>query len=197
MTRTIETSLRHSTRSQRLMAATRAAHDGLDARIVSAEPFRDRESYARLLRMQFLFHRHIDDLYLMPLPLPVALDLHTRRRLDHILRDLADLGKPLPADEARPQAQVDAAAAIGWLWVAEGSSLGAASLLKRAAALGLDATFGARHLAGHPDGRARHWKEFTAAVNGLNLDEQDDARVLEGACGAFAYVRKLADDSFA
>jgi heme oxygenase len=193
----IEPPVRQASRSQRLMAATRAAHDGLDARIISAEPFRDRDSYGRLLRMQYRFHRHIDDLYRMPLPLPPALDLRARRRLDHILCDLDDLGQPLPADEVRPTAQMDAATAIGWLWVAEGSNLGAASLLKRAAALGLDAAFGARHLAGHPEGRARQWKEFTAAVNGLDLDEQDDARVLEGACEAFAHVRMLADDSFA
>ena len=182
-------------RSQRLMQATRSAHDGLDNRIISAEPFQDRDHYVRLLEMQYRFHRAIEGLYSRSLP-----DLPARRRLDRVRQDLEDLGRSPPEDNgSRPfhTTRVDAAMAIGWLWVAEGSTLGAASLLKRAAALGLDETFGARHLAGHPDGRARSWKHFTAAVDALDLDQVGDALMLNGARDAFLYVRRLADDSFA
>src|SRR5436309_1247835 len=56
-------------RSQRLMEATRSAHDGLDTRIISAEPFRDRDRYVRLLRMQYHFYQTIDGLYTTALPL--------------------------------------------------------------------------------------------------------------------------------
>ncbi|WP_294281450.1 biliverdin-producing heme oxygenase [uncultured Sphingomonas sp.] len=187
-------------RSQRLMQATRSAHDGLDNRIISAEPFQDRDHYVRLLEMQYRFHRGIEGLYSRSLPLPATLDLPARRRLDRVRQDLEDLGRSPPENEgARPlhTARVDAATAIGWLWVAEGSTLGAASLLKRAAALGLDETFGARHLAGHPDGRAKAWKHFTAAIDALDLDQVDDALMLGGARDAFLYARRLADASFA
>ncbi len=91
---------------------------------------------------------------------------------------------------------VTPAAAIGWLWVAEGSNLGASSLLKRAAAFGLDAAFGARHLAGHPAGRGAQWKSFTAAVDALDRDDGQDTMMVRGACDAFAHVRRLADASF-
>lgn len=191
--------IRSSSRSQRLMQATRSAHDRLDHRIISAEPFRTRDHYVRLLTMQYRFHRAIDGLYLRDLPLPASLDLAARRRLDRVRQDLDDLGQsllvdtgPAPFDASR----IDPPAAIGWLWVAEGSTLGAASLLKRAAALGLGETFGARHLAGHPEGRGQYWKRFTRAVDALNLDQADDASMLNSARDAFAYVRRLADDSF-
>lgn len=84
-----------------------------------------------------------------------------------------------------------------WLYVAEGSNLGAAFLFKAAAALGLDASFGARHLAGHPDGRAQHWREFTAALDALELDLEEDARVIAGAEAAFGRVQALVDAAFA
>jgi heme oxygenase (biliverdin-IX-beta and delta-forming) len=193
-------SARPISRSQRLMQATRSAHDGLDNRIISAEPFQDRDHYVRLLEMQYRFHCAIEGLYSRSLPLPSTLDLPARRRLDRVRQDLEDLGRSPPENEgARPfhTARVDAATAIGWLWVAEGSTLGAASLLKRAAALGLDETFGARHLAGHPDGRAKAWKHFTAAIDALDLDQVDDALMLNGARDAFFYARRLADASFA
>lgn len=187
-------------RSQRLMQATRSAHDRLDDRIISAGPFQTRDHYVRLLTMQFRFHRVIDGLYIRALPLPASLDLPARRRLERVRQDLCDLGRSPPVDEDRAPfdaSRIDSAAAIGWLWVAEGSTLGAASLLKRAAALGLGEGFGARHLAGHPEGRGRYWKDFTRAVDALNLDQTDDALMLNGARDAFAHVRRLADASFA
>jgi heme oxygenase len=54
--------------------------------------------------------------------------------------------------------------------VAEGLNLDAASLSRRAAALGLDGSFGARHLAVYPDGRKPSWKAFIEAVNWLDRD---------------------------
>jgi heme oxygenase len=187
-------------RTQRLVTGTRAAHERLDARITNAEPFRDRAQYGRLLRMHYRFHRDIDALYELPLPIAAGLDLPARRRLDRIRQDLDDLGLKIPEDDPLPlfpASPIDPAGAIGWIWVAEGSNLGAAVLLKRAFALGLGETFGARHLAGHPGGRAAQWRELTAAVNALELDDAEEARLAEGARAAFARVHTLADESFA
>ncbi|MEJ8630374.1 biliverdin-producing heme oxygenase [Sphingomonas sp. I4] len=80
------------------MKATRSAHDGLDNRIISAEPFQDRDHYVRLLEMQYRFHRAIHELYGKALPLPAALDLPGRGRLDRVRQDLADLGRSPPDD---------------------------------------------------------------------------------------------------
>ena len=136
-------STRPLSRSQRLMQATGGAHDRLDDQIISAKPSRTRDHYIRLLTVQYRFHRATDGLYIRALTLPASLEIPTRRRLDRVRQDLVDLGgsatvheDPEPLDASR----IEPAAAIGWLWVAEGSTLGAASLLQRAAALGLPST---------------------------------------------------------
>ncbi len=63
---------------------------------------------------------------------------------------------------------------MGWLYVVEGSNLGAAFLLKDAAKLGLGEEFGARHLAGAPEGRGLHWRTFTAALDEIELTEEEE-----------------------
>ena len=80
---------------------------------------------------------------------------------------------------------MDLPTALGWLYVAEGSNLGAAFLLKWAAALGLNETHGARHLAASPEGRARHWRSFTEALDGIELTQAEEGRVADGAREAF------------
>ncbi|NDW07585.1 biliverdin-producing heme oxygenase [Jiella pacifica] len=184
-------------RSQRLKAATHATHDRLDAAIMAAEPFRDRENYGRFLAVQHGFHAQIDPLFSHEGLQALLADLKDRRRLDLIRRDAADLGLPLPAAvPAIPSEPVDTATALGWLYVAEGSNIGAAFLLKHAAKLGLSETFGARHLAGAPEGRARHWRSFTAALDAVDLGAEEDAHVVAGAEAAFRHVRAMVDEVF-
>ncbi|MEN3811532.1 biliverdin-producing heme oxygenase, partial [Chromobacterium piscinae] len=72
-----------------------------------------------------------------------------------------------------------------------------AILYKLAGKLGLDENFGARHLAGHPDGRARHWRAFTSALDGLALDGDAEARVTAGAVAAFACMNGHLDRVYA
>lgn len=184
----------HAGRAKRLKAATHAAHDLLDKRIMAAAPFASRERYVGFLRVQQAFHRDIDALYddasldrLLP-------DLQGRRRLALIARDLADLEQgsacgDRPAPTFRSGGDVDVATALGWLYVAEGSNLGAAFLLKEAAKLGFSETFGARHLAGAPEGRGLHWRTFVAALDAVQLSEAEEARVIEAATAAFRQVQ--------
>jgi len=187
-------------RSRLLKTSTHSTHEQLDSRIMAAEPFRDRERYGRFLRVQFHFHRDLDPLYSDPRLVALVPALPERRRLSQIAQDILDLDQVLPDETQAPvfiDDPVDLPTAFGWLYVAEGSNLGAAFLFKAAAALGLDETFGARHLAGHPDGRARHWREFTAALDSLPFSEAEDQRAIEGATSAFTRVRGLVDDAFA
>jgi heme oxygenase len=55
--------------------------------------------------------------------------------------------------------------------------------------LQLQADFGARHLAAHADGAARHWRSFTAALDAAALAAAREALVVEGARAAFQTVR--------
>lgn len=187
-----------ASRARRLKAATNDTHDRLDKRIMASEPFASVPNYARFLAVQYRFHSDIDALYGHE-PLRVLLpDLAERRRLDQIRQDIEDLGQAVPESEgASPfaSAAIDLPTALGWLYVAEGSNLGAAFLFKMARALGLDENHGARHLAGHPDGRARHWRAFTGALDALTLDDGEELRLAEGARTAFRRVHALVEST--
>ncbi|WP_447595530.1 biliverdin-producing heme oxygenase [Stenotrophomonas rhizophila] len=178
-----------ATRSQRLKAATRDSHGALDKRIMAGDIFASRGQFARFLRVQYRFHRDIDALYANAALDALLPDLEARRRLPLIARDLADLEQILPAPvPMRLDPDLALPAALGWLYVAEGSNLGGTILYKMAARLGLDAGFGARHLAAHPDGAARHWREFTAALDGVVLDDAQEQQVIDAADAAFRSV---------
>lgn len=187
-----------ASRAKRLKLRTDATHQRLDQSIMSGDPFSSRERYGLFVSVQHQFHRDIDALYDNP-PLGALLpDLEGRRRLGQIEQDLTDLGIATPAAREKPAFGTDAdvPTARGWLYVAEGSNLGAAFLLKMAAKLGLSEEFGARHLAGAPEGRGLHWRTFTAALDGLKLSEADEERVVAGAEAAFRRVHGLVRDMF-
>lgn len=188
-------------RSKRLKAATGDTHSRLDQSIMAGEPFAGRDRYGLFVKVQQAFHRDIDALYDDAALDALLPDLQGRRRLGLIEQDLIDLGaEALPADTApafQRNSAVDLPAALGWLYVAEGSNLGAAFLLKDAAKLGLSEEFGARHLAGAPEGRGLHWRTFTAALDGVPLSEAEEARVVAGAEAAFRRVHGLVKEVFA
>ncbi len=184
-----------SVRSKRLQSATAGNHKRLDTRIMAAAPFANRTRYGLFLIVQHQFHRDVDVLYDNAVLDTLLPDLAGRRRLPLIAQDLTDLGLSAPVSEVAPAfgPSVDLAAALGWLYVAEGSNLGAAFLLKEAANLDLGETFGARHLAAAPEGRGLHWRTFTAALDAAELSDDEERRVIVGAVAAFARVAALVD----
>ena len=189
-----------SNRAARLKETTHETHDRLDKSIMAHRPFESQARYGLFLKVQHQFHREIDGLYSNPLLDKLLPDLAGRRRFDLIEQDLADLGMAAPSSETAPifhSADVDLPTALGWLYVAEGSNLGAAFLLKAAQGLGLSETFGARHLAAAPEGRGLHWKTFTAALNGVSLTGSEEERVMTGAHAAFARVQGSVNEFYA
>lgn len=184
--------------SKQLKETTHAVHQELDDTITQGAPFASRENYGRFLRMQSLFHRDIAPLFAHAGLQRIVTDLAERQRLTEILQDMHDLYIPLPAisTESATHADLPLAEALGWFYVAEGSNLGAAILFKQAARLGLDATFGARHLAAHPNGRASHWREFTAAMDAQPLTTDERETACRAAMIAFQRVQAHATACF-
>ena len=182
-------------RIQRLKAMTDATHRQLDGRIMAAEPFASRERYAKFLLVQHRFHGDVAPLYASAALNALLPDFADRCRMEAVKQDVVDLGGQ--ADAVLPSTgELTTAAALGWVYVAEGSNLGAAFLLKEAAKLGLSEEFGARHLAGHPEGRGLHWRNFVAAYNALPLTEAEEQEAAEGAKAAFRRVHSLVDEIF-
>jgi heme oxygenase (biliverdin-IX-beta and delta-forming) len=189
-----------SNRAARLKETTHETHDRLDKSIMAHRPFENQARYGLFLKVQHQFHREIDVLYSNPLLDKLLPNLAGRRRFDLIKQDLADLGIAAPSSERAPifanSADVDLPTALGWLYVAEGSNLGAAFLLKAAQGLGLSETFGARHLAAAPEGRGLHWKTFSAALDGVSLTGSEEERVVTAAQAAFARVQRLVNEFY-
>ena len=112
-------------------------------------------------------------------------DLHVRGRQEASLADLADLGVAQPED-AIASGAVKMPEALGWLYVSEGSTLGAAFLFKDAQAkLGLSAEFGARNLAAYPEGRAIVWRRFVAALDSEQISPAEHDAIIAGANAAY------------
>ncbi|MEH3038692.1 MAG: biliverdin-producing heme oxygenase [Sphingomonas paucimobilis] len=186
------------TRSQRLKAATATIHDTLDQRIMALDPFASPERYIRFLRAQQAFHDALAPLYAAPVLRSSIPDLAERDRSAAIAADITDLVLPVPAvPDCDPVEPVDMSTSLGWLYVAEGSSLGAAFLLKAAQRIGLTTEHGARHLAGHSDGRAAHWRRFTARIDDAPMTAEEEDRMIAAARDAFARFRTLVDAAFA
>jgi heme oxygenase len=187
---------KEASRTKRMKAATREAHEVLDTFIMAAAPFASRENFGKFVQTQYLFHRDLDAFFYNETLDGMLPDLLGRRRLEFIKQDLADLGLEVPAPSAEPRftrgGAFDLPEAMGWLYVVEGSNLGAAFLLKDAAKLGLNEEFGARHLAGAPEGRGLHWRTFTAALDEIALTEEEEERAVAAASDAFRAVHAYA-----
>jgi heme oxygenase len=163
---------------------------------MSASSFASIERYKHFLAIQYLFHRDVEALYADG-RLQVAFpDLVHRCRLPLVLADMQDLGVVAP-DAGTPTfaagESLDLGCALGWLYVAEGSNMGAAVLRKEAQKLGLSDSLGARHLAPAPEGPAPHWRAFVAALDAVELSDDEEKRANEGALEAFARVQAHVD----
>ena len=193
--RTIDTA--EASRAKRLRALTQDVHERLDSTITLAPVLTTIEGYGRFVSMQYLFHRDIDPLYRDGRLQMLIPDLAGRRRLPLLERDLADLRPAEPSEREAPlfrrDAPVDVGTALGWLYVAEGSNLGASLLRREVAKIGMSDTHGARHLAPAPEGPAAHWRSFTESLNAAPLTGEEDAGAAAGALAAFAHVQALAD----
>lgn len=187
--------------SKQLKAQTHETHDQLDKSIMATASFETVHGYGRFVRMQYQFHRDIHALYDDAALAALLPGLAGRRRLELIGADLADLGIAIPDMQVPPvfsdAMAVDVPTAFGWLYVAEGSNLGAALLRKEAAKLGFSDDHGARHLAPAAEGPAMHWRAFTAGLDAAELSPEEEARAVAGAEAAFARVRGYADTAFA
>jgi len=183
-------------RAKHLKALTSSVHEGVDRSIMSTASFASIEGYKKFLAVQYLFHRDVAALYAEPQLQATFPDLEQRRRLPLVAADLEYLGVAVPQAGSAAfvaGAPLDLGAAVGWLYVAEGSNMGAALLRKEAHKLGLTDDRGARHLAPAPEGPAPHWRAFVAALDAIAFTEDEEQRAGQGALQAFARVQAHID----
>lgn len=195
---TAPSQLSHPLRSQRLNAITHEPHSRLDQLVKSHDPFASPERFAHFVAAQYLFQRDLQALYNDPELTRLIADLPQRCRVEQARLDLADLQRDLPQGDERIRGQaMGTGEALAWLFVSEGSKLGAAFLLKRMPALGLSETFGARHLAEPEGGRAQGWKAFTAVLDSIELDAEQERQAEVAAIAAFERFTEHLERCFA
>ncbi|OSI25436.1 biliverdin-producing heme oxygenase [Neisseria dumasiana] len=181
--------------AQRLKEENRTTHDSVDNLVMSVQPFANNENYSKFLKLQSVFHKIVDGIYKdekLNQSIPQLADM---ARYDAVLQDLEDLNsEPYQFSGELPKPEGNKA--IGWLYCAEGSNLGAAFLFKDAQKLSFNAENGARHLAPHPDGRGQHWREFVVYLNNLGLDKSAQDEAIQGAKEAFAFYKVILREIF-
>ena len=194
---TADSASRPALRSQRLNQITNEPHQKLDALVKAHKPFDDVASFARFVVAQYLFQSELKALYTDPALKQIVPDLPERCRAEQAKADLTDLNTEVPAPVAGAVNSPSKAEALGWIFVSEGSKLGAAFLIKRAVGLGLSDTFGARHLGEPAGGRAEGWKSFIRTLDGLELTAEEEADLDKGAVAAFERFTVLLEHAYA
>ncbi len=188
--------LERPTLSQRLKHETADQHERMHQLMERGAPFASRDAYARFVAAQYLFQRDVEYLFQDDAVKQAVPDLQARGREDASLADLHDLGAPAPEDGIA-SIGVTMPEALGWLYVSEGSTLGAAFLFKQAQAdLDLSADFGARNLAAYPEGRAIVWRRFVASLDSDTLDPATHDAVIAGANAAYDRFGALLERHF-
>ncbi|WP_433769255.1 biliverdin-producing heme oxygenase [Pseudomonas putida] len=194
---TQDTAARPALRSQRLNQITHEPHSKLDALVKAHAPFETQASFARFVVAQYLFQSELVALYNDAELTAIVADLPARCRAEAAKADLADLDTEVPAPVAGAVNNPSKAQALGWLFVSEGSKLGAAFLIKRAVGLGLSETFGARHLGEPAGGRAQGWKNFVKTLDELEFSAEEEAQLDKGAIDAFNRFTVLLEQAYA
>jgi len=170
----------------RLKTETNDQHERMHRLMERGQPFASRENYLRYVAAQYLFQRDVEHLFADAKVRAAVPDIDVRGRQTASLTDLADLGAQAPQDDFIASAGVAMPEALGWLYVSEGSTLGAAFLLKEAQAnLGLTPEFGARNLAAYPEGRAAVWRRFVASLDSEAISPEEHDAVIAGANAAY------------
>ena len=117
--------------AKRLKEQTTTTHDSVDNLVMSVQPFSSKENYIKFLKLQSVFHKAVDHIYKDAELNKAIPELEYMARYDAVTQDLKDLGEePYKFDKELPHETGNKA--IGWLYCAEGSNLGAAFLFKHA-----------------------------------------------------------------
>lgn len=193
---TQDTAQRPAPRSQRLNQITNEPHTKLDALVKAHAPFETQANFARFVVAQYLFQSELVSLYNDAELTAIVPDLPARCRAEAARADLADLDTEIPTAVAGALKNPSKAASLGWLFVSEGSKLGAAFLIKRAVGLGLSDTFGARHLGEPAGGRAQGWKSFVKTLDSLEFSAQEEAEIEQAAVDAFNRFTVLLEQAY-
>ncbi|ENU92053.1 hypothetical protein F971_03146 [Acinetobacter vivianii] len=167
---------------------TGTEHERLRNLMISLKLFENLKSYKNFTLAQYYFHNEIEKLYILHNINEIVPGIKCHQRLDSIKRDMEDLIIFPGKNESDSIISSNKYETLGWLYVSEGSTLGAAILLNGAKnGYGLSELFGARNLAEYPEGRLLYWGNFVEKLNKLDISNEEEQFIIDGAFSAFKY----------
>lgn len=190
----------------RLRAGTRADHDATEAVPFSSAMVQcrlPRELFIRQLQALAMIHRALERALAVNDDPAVRLVWNDGlAKLPLLKRDLAALeaSEPDPDDPAIIAArrcvddisttnQSDPIALLGFLYVLEGSTLGATILRKHLTAMyDIDETTGLAYYSPYGNAVMPHWQQFKADMNAIDLTEAQTHSVIDAAKRMFAHI---------
>jgi heme oxygenase len=185
---------------ERLRRDTRASHDELERAVDIGEQIATRERYrvyiSRLWGLHMAAETALAAFDFRPLGFAYPVPYRSRLLAD----DLVNVGVRLKHLRLSPLPQAPIfngiAAALGGVYVIEGSAKGARAILPRiAASLGFDAHHGASFFAGFGRETAALWHACLAAINAIAPTSPHADQSVEAAKATFAMFRRgLAPD---
>ncbi|HEX2570655.1 MAG TPA: biliverdin-producing heme oxygenase [Polyangia bacterium] len=188
----------------RLKSGTSAEHERIERAVPLLADDLDRATYGRYLEKLLGFYEPLEQA-LAPHPWHlVGIDFAARRKTELLVRDLCYLGydEAALANVARCAALPplpDLPAALGCLYVLEGSTLGGQILSRHVARrLGLSPATGAAFLAPYGKAVGPMWRTFSERLEAFPCDEATQDRMVESARATFhALERWLTRSSLA
>ncbi|MBO0128364.1 hypothetical protein [Agrobacterium sp. OT33] len=173
------------------------AQRGLTARFLAARPFENRRHYARFLIAQHRIARELRGVYLHPSCPDIFPSQEIGGHISRIEKDLRDLDagnvESRPGQQS-PRAIVDVPGLCGGLFVTEGVRLAFPFFRKQAEHLGLNAFFGARHLAYEASDIRRRWTGFAETINKIAFSTSDMRRMTEAARQVMELIGTILDE---
>jgi heme oxygenase len=174
-----------------LKAGTQEVHQSLEDRLDLFNRITDLSTYQTLLEGFFTLYEPLEDALSQAVDWPaMGWDFNASRKSPWLRKDLRHLGLNADGIDALPRCSdlpplPDAAAAVGCLYVLEGSTLGAQVITKRfATTLGLTPETGGRFFYGYGEETVPHWRSFGTWVRSVE-DGLDTASALTAAKHTF------------
>ncbi|MEM9633779.1 MAG: biliverdin-producing heme oxygenase [Pseudomonadota bacterium] len=134
-----------------------------------------------MLRINYIFHLEVEQLYLHPEITALMPDLRGSARLEAIEHDVMVMNVEAPPHLIQPlNENISLHEALGWLFVAESSTLATAFLQKFAKKLGLTRYSGASHICTDPDLYFLNWRNFTATIDTIVTNTVEEAKAIKG-----------------
>lgn len=167
----------HDSPRQRLRAATRSAHAALEARLPIAAGGLRLDDYRDHLRFLLGFHEPLETGLRDTEGLRDAVPDIDRRLKSAVLRaDLADADNGRRASPAQVPAPRSAAQALGVLYVTEGATLGARTLLPRLRVAGVvPGPVGTRYMNGYGQASGAMWRRLCRTLDELSGDAAEES----------------------